>query len=224
MWSVLNPLMMMAVISTVFSRIFRIETLHYPVYYLTGALVFNFMAEATSGSLASIVQSGGLIKKVYIPKYIFPLEKCLFALINALFSFTAVIVMMFILGPKPQITVFLFFIPLIYTLMFSAGLGCALASANVFFRDVGHLYGVWITAWMYLTPILYPVDLLPQGAMNIVKYNPMVYFADCFRLPVMYGKIPGLRLNLICAAYAVMSLAGGLTLLKKTQDRFVLYI
>jgi ABC-2 type transport system permease protein len=224
LWSVLNPLLMMMVISAVFSNIFRIQIENFAVYYLTGALVFNFMSEATSGALVSVLGSAGLIRKVYIPKYIFPLEKCFFALVNAAFSFIAVLILMPILGVPLRPTALLFWVPLLYTLLFSVGMGMILAAVNVFFRDVGHLYSVWVTAWMYLTPILYPVDILPGAVKSFVGINPMYYYVDFFRQIMMYETVPDLRVNLICVSFSLVFLFLGLLVFKKTQDRFILYL
>jgi ABC-2 type transport system permease protein len=224
LWSVLNPLLMMMVISAVFSNIFRVQIENFAVYYLTGALVFNFMSEATSGALMSVLGSAGLIKKVYIPKYIFPLEKCLFALVNALFSFIAVLILMPILGVPLRPTALLFWVPLVYTLVFSVGFGMILAAVNVYFRDVGHLYSVWVTAWMYLTPILYPVDILPNAVQGFVNINPMYYYVDFFRQVMMYETVPDLQTNLICVSYSFVFLFLGLLVFKKTQDDFILYL
>jgi ABC-2 type transport system permease protein len=224
LWSVLNPLLMMLVITAVFKNIFRIQIENFPVYYLTGSLIFNFMSEATSASMTSMLGAAGLIKKVYIPKYIFPLEKCLFALINGLFSFIAVLIIMPVLGVSFSWTIFLFWIPLLYVLLFSAGVGMMLAALTVFFRDVSHLYAVWVMAWMYMTPIIYPKDILPQSVMVIMQLNPMYYYVDYFRQVVMYGTAPSLATNLNCLIFSVVFLGLGLVIFKKTQDRFILYI
>ncbi|GHT53058.1 ABC transporter [Spirochaetia bacterium] len=225
LWSVLNPLLMMSVISAVFINVFRVQVENFPVFYLSGSLVFNFMAEATNGSLTSILGSAGLIKKVYIPKYIFPLEKCLFALVNTLLSFIAVLIIMPVLGVIPKATIFLFCVPLLYTLVFSIGLGMILATANVFFRDVGHLYGVWVTAWMYLTPIIYPITILPERMQTVIKwFNPMYHYVDYFRQVAMYGTVPNLQANLTCAGYSLLFLIVGLIVLKLKQGRFILFI
>jgi ABC-2 type transport system permease protein len=224
LWSVLNPLLMMMVISAVFSNIFRIQIENFAVYYLTGSLVFNFMSEATSGALMSVLGSAGLIKKVYIPKYIFPLEKCFFALVNAAFSLVAVLILMPILGVPLRPTALLFWVPLLYTLVFSMGLGMILAAANVFFRDVGHLYSVWVMAWMYLTPILYPVDILPAAVRSFMGLNPMYYYVGYFRQVMMYETVPDLQTNLICASFSLVFLFLGLFVFKKTQDKFILFL
>lgn len=224
LWSVLNPLLMALVISAVFSTIFRVQIENFTVYYLTGILIFNFMTEATSGSLTSILGAAGLIKKVYIPKYIFPLEKCLFALVNTLFALIATVILMPFLGVVLAPTVFLFWVPMIYVLVFSVGFGMLLSAANVFFRDIGHLYSVWITAWMYLTPVLYPAELIPDKVKWFISANPMYYYVRYFRDVMMYNTIPDFKTNVICGAFAIAFLLIGLITFKCTQDRFILYV
>lgn len=223
-WSILNPLLMMLVVTAVFQNIFRVDIDNFPIYYLTGSLIFSFMSEATSLAMTSVLNSASLIKKVYIPKYIFPLEKCLFAFINMLFSLVAVVIMFLVLHYKITWTAFLFFIPMIFTLIFSIGLGLILSAANVFFRDIGHLYSVWITAWMYFTPVIYPIETLSYKMKNIMRFNPMYYYVDYFRQVVMYNNIPDFNFNLICFAFAFTFLFIGLFIFKLKQDKFILYI
>ncbi len=224
LWSILNPLLMMLVITAVFQNIFRVNIENFPIYYLTGSLIFNFMSEATSLAMVSVLSSAPLIKKVYIPKYIFPLEKCLFAFVNMLFSSVAVIIMFFVLHFKLTWTALLFFVPMIFTLIFSIGLGLILSAADVFFRDIGHLYSVWITAWMYLTPVIYPMETVTDGMKDVMKFNPMYYFVDYFRQVVMYNNIPGFDFNLICIGFSFGFLLLGLLIFKLKQDKFILYI
>jgi len=224
LWSVLNPLLMMLVITSVFKNIFKIQIENFPVYYLTGSLIFNFMSEATTGSMMSVLSGGGLIRKVYIPKYIFPLEKCMFALVNCLFSFVAVLVMIPVLRSPLYWTLLFSWIPLLFVLIFSFGLGMILSSLTVFFRDINHLYTVWIVAWMYLTPIIYPVEILPQRLMFIMEINPMYHYVDYFRQLAMEGVFPSLEATMNCFIYSIIFLAFGIVIFKKTQDRFILYI
>ncbi|MGL4606011.1 MAG: ABC transporter permease [Eubacteriaceae bacterium] len=224
MWSVLNPLLMMLVITAVFSQIFKFEIENFPAYYLTGVLIFNFVSEATTSAMTSILSGAALIKKVYIPKYIFPLEKVLFAFVNALFSMIAVAIVFIIIQVPIKWTIILFPIPLIYTLIFSIGFGLILATINVFFRDVGHLYGVWITAWMYLTPIIYPIEILPDFVKRLLLLNPLYYFVECFREVLLYGTVPSLGLNLACIGFSVTFLILGVLIFKSNQDKFILRI
>ena len=224
-WSILNPLMMMVVITTVFSQLFRFPIPNFHLYYLTGSLIYNFISEATTGSLTSVLGASSLIKKVYIPKYIFPLQKCLFAFVNLLFSLSAVvIVMLFTPGVVVTPTILLFWVPLVYALIFSIGLSFLLSSMTIFFRDVIHLYGVFLVAWMYATPIIYPIGSVPPLVQMIMKLNPMYYFVTYFREVVLYDTIPGIRFNLVCAFVSFAMLFIGALVFKKTQDKFIMHI
>lgn len=224
LWSVLNPLLMMLVITMVFQHVFRSDIENFPIYYLTGSLIFNFVVEATNGAMMSILGASSLIKKVYIPKYIFPLEKTIFALVNMLFSLIAVVIIMFFQRFVPSWTIILIPIPILYTFIFCIGLGLILASLNVFFRDISHLWGVFTTAWLYLTPIIYPMNSLPNAVQQIVKLNPLYYYVDYFRQIVMYGTVPNLTTNAVCIFLSLTFLAFGIIIFKKTQDKFILHI
>lgn len=223
-WSVLNPLLMMMVITAVFSTIFKFQIEYFPVYYLTGSLIFSFVTEATNSSMISIIDNAALIKKVYVPKYIFPLEKVLFAFVNALYSLIAMFVIMLILKVPISWTILMLPIPLVYAFIFAVGLSLVLATINVFFRDVGHLYGVWITAWMYLTPIVYPEDILPDVVKQIVHLNPMYYYVDYFRQVVLYGTVPSLMDNFLCLIIGIIFVFIGVAVFRRNQDKFILYI
>ena len=174
----------------------------------------------------SIMGASTLIKKVYIPKYIFPFEKCLFALENFIFSLIAVILVMLFQQFVPPATALLFFIPVLYCFIFSVGIGLILSALAVFFRDVVHLYSIVLTIWMYITPIIYPVEIVQDSAVifGIIQCNPMYYYVGYFRDLLMYNTIPDLRWNLICILFSLGALALGLLVFKKTQDKFILHI
>lgn len=224
LWSVLNPLLMMIVITAVFSSIFKISIENFPIYYLTGSTLFGLLSETTNNSMLSILGAGSLIKKVYIPKYIFPLEKCMFGFINFLFSMIAVVIMYIILGYPIHWTVILFPIPVLYTLVFSIGLGLILSALSVFFRDIIHLYSVLLMAWTYFTPIVYPYESLPENIKTLMQFNPMYHYVQYFRDVLMYNKVPGVEINLLCFAIAFGTLFLGLLFFKKKQNKFILYI
>lgn len=224
LWSILNPLLMALVITIVFSKIFRFQIEYFTVYYLTGSLIFNFVTEATTASMTSVLGAAGLIKKVYIPKYIFPMQKCVFAFINMLFASVAVLAVIFIQGMPLHWTALLFPVPMLYAFVFSFGMGLILSSLTIFFRDMEHLYSVFVSVWMYLTPIIYPEDILPETVKSLMRLNPMYHYVGYFRDVVMYGSVPGAVENMICASFSLMFLGAGLLFFKKTQDRFILYI
>ena len=224
LWSVLNPLLMMLVLTAIFSNIFRFDIQDFPVYYLTGYILFNFVSEATNFSMVAIIGATGLIKKVYIPKILFPLEKCLFSLVNFAFSLVAAVIVFLIVGVPPSRTMLLFFVPVLYLLVFNFGFGLILATINTFFRDVGYLYNVFVTLWMYLTPIIYPITALPDWMQGIVKVNPLYHYVEYFRSVTLYGKLPSLGDNLICIAFSLIFLFIGVTVFQKKQDKFILYV
>lgn len=224
LWSVLNPLLMMLVMTTIFSTLFKIDIENFPVYYLTGFVIFSFFSEATNSAMVSIVSSGPLIKKVYIPKYIFPTEKILFAFVNLMFSLVALIFILIYTSTQVTYTALLFPIPLMFALIFSLGMGLILSVLAVFFRDILHLYSVLLTAWTYFTPIFYPISIIPEQYQWILKINPLYHFILYFREIVLLGTIPGIRENLICISISIVTLLLGLVVFKKNQDKFVLYI
>lgn len=224
LWSLLNPLFTMLIMTAVFSNVFRFSIENYPVYYLLGSTIYAFYSEATNSAMTAIFGNAELIKKVYVPKYIFPLAKTSFSFVNMLCSLGAVIVVMLISGVLPTKTIILVPVLFFYTFLISLGVGLLLSVATVYFRDLLHLYGVLLTAQMYLTPIFYPVDILPEGVLAIVKCNPLYYLVNYFREIVLYGVWPTLEENLICLGFGVLFVLIGIVVFKKHQKNFILYI
>lgn len=226
-WSVLNPLLTMIVLTAVFQKMMRISVDgDYPTYYIVGSTLWNFFSEATNLSMGSILGSAPLIKKVYIPKYMFPLEKCFFSLVNFLFSMVAVLIVMFVRGVYPTWTFLLFPLAVLYCFVFTCGISLFLSAANVYFRDVAHLYGVFLTLWMYLTPVIYQTNLVGDNSLilKVIKCNPMYYYITYFRDVVMYGTVPGLMHNLICLVTALAAFIIGAFVFKKAEGKFILHI
>ena len=225
-WSVLNPLLTMLVLTTVFKVLLRLPIENYASFYIIGSTLWNFFAESTSGSMSSIVSAAPLIKKVYIPKYMFPLEKCLFSLVNFLFSMIAAVAVMLIQGVYPTLTTLLFPLPVIYVFLFSCGLSLILSALTVYFRDIVHLYGVLLTLWTYLTPILYDDQFLKGQKLfeMVVHFNPMYYYVTYFRNVIMYNTLPTLTDNLICIGIALSTLLVGALVFNKAQKKFILHI
>ena len=220
-WTVLNPLLMMVVITIVFSTLFKQNIPNFPIYYLSGSLIFAFNSESTTTALNSIISNASLIKKVYIPKYLFPLSNVLSGLVNLGFSLIAMFIVMLITDAPFHATLLLLPIPIFYTFLFSVGLGILLSAVTVFFRDIAHFYSVFILAWTYFTPIFYPVEILPDAVM---KLNPMYHLVTYMRSIVLYGVFPSLKENLLCLCLGLLMLALGLFVFYKKQDKFVLYV
>ena len=229
LWSVLNPLLMALVLHAVFSQVFRFGIQYFATYYLTGSLIFSFMVDCTSNGLTSVIDAAPLIKKVYLPKYIFPLQKCTFAFVNMLFGTVAVLVVMLIQGVPFHWTMLLFFVPMLYAFIFAYGMGLILSALAVFFRDIQYLYSVFTQIWFYLTPIIYPEEMLLETKFGFVlKLNPMYYYTHMIRSFVMhatedFGTLPGVQDHLMCIFFALVALMAGVTVFKKAQDKFILY-
>lgn len=225
LWSVLNPLLMMVVLAAVFSYMFRFSIDHYPLYLILGTVWFDFMSRATSSAMSSIIESQSLIKKIRIEKMLFPIEKVFFELVNTAISLVAVIAVMVYhhVFPTPWALLCLPFI-LLCTFIFSVGIGLILSALSVFFRDVMHLWGVVITAWTYLTPIFYPVDMLDSWMKNIMQFNPMYHFINYLRSIMMWNTNPGILESAVCLGMALVVFALGMFIFRRTEKKFILYI
>ena len=194
LWSVLNPLLMMVVMSVVFSTMFQSSIPNFPMYLIIGQILFSLFSEVTNMAMMSIIYNGGLIKKVYIPKYIFPLSKALFALSNLFFSLIAVILVALFTKLQLHWELFFVLIPIILLFFFSLGIGLVLASYAVFFRDISHLFQIVLMIWTYLTPIFYPVTILPGNIIKYILYNPMFCYITFARDLILKGEFSDFKI------------------------------
>ncbi len=224
-WSVLNPLMVMVVMYLVFSRMFRFDIDNYSAYLIIGQTLFTFMTEATNQAIFSITGNGPLLKKVYVPKYVFTLSKVTSSLVNLVFSLGAMIIVFII--TKVQFSWAMLFFPVVLAevYIFSLGLGLFLAEAAVFFRDIQYIYNVLTTAWMYMTPIFYPMEQLPEIMQKVIKiFNPMYQYINQFRTIALYQTLPHVQDVVYGFAVAFIFLVIGSWAFIKKQDDFILYI
>ena len=224
LWSVLNPLLMMIVLTAVFSTVFRFNIENFPLYLILGQTVFTFMSDATSSAMSSIIDSAPLIKKIRINKALFPLEKVSFALVNFMVSLIAVVAVMLFFKVVPTVNILWLPFLLLTIFLFSLGIGLLLAALSVFFRDVMHLWSVLLTAWTYATPLFYPVEILPEWAVPIMNANPMYYYVSFFREIALYGSAPTLEQIAICLFCGVGALIVGFAVFKKQEKKFILYV
>lgn len=223
-WSFLNPLLTMMVQYIVFSNLFRFDIPYYPVYLLSGIIIFNYFSEACGMALASIIGNASLITKVYVPKYIYPLTRILSSLVNLLISMIPLLLVVLLSGLVPTRAYLLIPFVLICLAIFCLGLGMLLAAAMVFFRDIQFLWGVLTMIWMYLTPIFYPESILPQEVAWVLEVNPLYYFITFLRSCVIDGISPEPFMYVQCFLMALGSLLIGALVFKKSQDKFVLYL
>lgn len=225
LWSILNPLLIMFILYIVFSNIFRFDIENYPVYLISGQMTFNYMSSATTQAIYSITDNSSLLKKTYVPKYIFTVAKITSGLIDFLFSLGAMVIVMLITRSPFHVHMLLIPVVALQLYLFCMGLGLFLASSNVFFRDIQYIYNAITTAWMYCTPIFYPFSQLPEQLQLIVKYcNPMYSYVTQMRDLVLIGQVPGYLLQLSGWGFAILALLIGSFTFAKNQNRFILYI
>lgn len=223
-WSILNPLMMMALQTVIFSYMFRADIANYPVYLICGNVLFTFFNESANMGLTSVIYNAPLIKKVYIPKFIFPLSRVVSSFVTMGFSLVAILLVMVFTRSPIYWTILLCWVPLVFELIFCCGIALLLSALTVYFRDMQYLFSILTLAWMYATPIFYPLEQLPGFMQTFMKFNPMYHYINLFRNLVMYGNIPGPNTWFACIASAFAVLLLGLWAFRKLQRNFILYI
>lgn len=232
-WSVLNPLLMMIVMAIVFSTIFAqgrngsVSPEMYPLYLIVGNVTFAVMSDSTSQALVSIIENASLLKKVKVHRFVFPVQKVLFSLVNFGFSLVAVAIVMLWFHVLP--TWHLIWLPLglLLLMLFCTGLGLLLSSLTVFFRDVMHLWSVVITAWTYFTPIFWTDDFIKMmhPALQMCMYgNPMYNYLNFMRQIFLWQTNPEPITIALCAGWALVMLALGYFVFHKLEHKFILYI
>lgn len=225
LWSVLNPLLTMIVMTVVFSTMFSRNLENYPVYLFCGQLLFNFMNTSTHQAISAITGNAALLKKSYVPKYIFVVAKITSGVVDLVLSFGALLIVILVTGAKITVYFPLCILVVAQLYVFCIGLGLFLAQANVFFRDTQFIYNAVTTAWMYLTPIFYPIESLSRELTWVVKHcNPMYFYVGQFRDLVYYGRMPGQMIVLAGCGAAAAMLAIGIWSFSRSEDKFILYI
>ena len=230
-WSLLHPLLMMTVIAIVFSNVFKFSmpNVNYLVYLMIGLTFFNYFSEATNNAMGSITSNAALLGKLYIPKYIFPLSKCLFVGINFLITLIPLyLVILFSGSGETKCVITALHLLLTYAFLclfvFTLGIGLILSSIAVFFRDIFYIYSILTTIWMYFTPIMYDLNAIPQGLQFVFKFNPLYWFIDFARQIILYNQVPSTNCTLYCfiSAFAILFL--GVIIFRKTQNKFIYYL
>ncbi len=224
-WSFLNPLLTMCVQYFVFSTIFKSDIPNYAVYLLIGIVSFNFFNEACGMALTSIIGNAGLITKVYMPKYIYPLTRVMSSVVNLGISLLPLVIVTLATGVALRKSVLLMFYFLLCLIVFGLGVGLLLLASMVFFRDTQFLWGVLSMIWMYATPVFYPESILPDWfRQTILTCNPLYHFLKNTRLCILDGISPEPAVYVQCMLMALAALLLGALVFRKTQDRFVLYL
>ncbi len=221
LWSLLNPLLMFGVLYVVFSIFMRFGGVkHYQIYLLSGIILWNFFSETTSSGMTSLLTKSSLLNKVYFPRIIIPLSS---TLTNAITLFLNIVIFsVFLIIAKVRVTYAAIFslLTLIELVMLAFGVSMILSSFYLKFRDLSHIWGVFLQLGFWGTPIIYPVDIVPARFHILFKINPMARLINNFRMAVIFGEIPGFR-NIVYNLVLVLSLFFfGLIVYQKRQKYF----
>ena len=189
-WSVLNPLMTMAVMSMIFSTIFKRTIENYPIYYLTGTIFWQLFSGATNSAMTALVDNRTLLLKVKLPKQTFVLARIYTALTNFGYTCIAYVLMLVVFQIKISPTLLLFPIDVFFCLLFSMGIGYVLSILYVFFADIKYLYSIVLTLWMYMSAIFYPYESTTLMMQKVIGNNPVFVYIAFARDCVMYQKLP----------------------------------
>lgn len=223
-WSFLNPLLTMSVQYVVFSTLFQSDIPNYPVYLLSGIVFFNFFSEAVSMGMTSITGNASLIKKVYMPKYIYPVSRILSSLVNFALAIIPLLLVMLITGTAFTPALLLLIFDMLCLLGFVTGMSLLLTTAMTFLQDTQFLWGVVSMMWMYLTPLFYPESIIPAQFLTVYHMNPMYQYITFARICIIDGVSPEPMAYLWCILSSVVVLGLGILTFKRHQDKFVLYL
>lgn len=223
-WTLLNPLANMLILTIVFSNMFENTIPYFPAYVLSGSILFSCFSEATGSGLTSIVANAGMLKKVYVPKYIFPMARTMVPFMNLLFSTLALVVVMLAIGAPFHLQMVMMPLLMVYLLIFCVGMSLLLSTLYVFFRDIQYLYNIILTALMYMSAVFYDINIVPVQFMPLFAANPMLHYIRFFRSVALNGVWPPLTDHLMCAGIALAALFIGLYVFYRRQDQFILHI
>lgn len=223
-WTMLNPLLLMIILSVVFSTVFRFAVQHFEVYFLSAYLGWTFFAQTTTGAMASLAWNGALMKRVRVPKMIFAFSTVLSGLANLGLSFLPLVVIMLVVGAP--LTPALLFLPVSFLILavFVFGVSLGMSAAAVYFDDVAQMYGVALMGLMYLTPIFYPIAIIPQKYLWLIRLNPLLYLLELARAPIYEGRLPSLHDLEISAACAAGALVVGAAIFRRLAPKFYLHL
>jgi len=218
-WTMLNPLGMMIILSVVFSQLF-VGVKSYPAYVLSGLIAWNFFAQSTNAAMSGLVWGGSLIQRIYIPRTAFGISAIGTALVNILLSLVPLALVMVFTHITLHVSIIILPLAIIFLACFSLGVGLILSTMAVYFPDVAEMYQIFLLAWFYLTPIIYPAEILPAKLNAIFTVNPMYYMVHLFRLPLLDGRFPTAGEILPAAVFGIGVLIVGWIFFTSKSDEF----
>ena len=224
LWALLNPMLLMLVLSVVFSTIMGGSIPHYAIFLLSVLLPWTFFSQSLSYAAESIVGNGELIKKVRVAKLVFPVAAVVSNMINFLLSLIPLVLIVIGMRHPFHWTWIFLPVPLISLTIFTLGATFFFAAANVYYRDVAHILQILLQVLFYVSPIIYSLDFFPEKYHWIFKLNPLIFVLNQFRLSVYYGLLPAVSSIVASFVCAFLMLSFGFWIFRSHQNEFVFYV
>lgn len=220
-WSVLNPLLTMVVMSLIFSTMFRRSIENFPIYYLTGQIFWTLFSGATNSAMTALVDNRSLLLQAKLPKQTFVLSRVYTTLVNFGYTCVAYMLMLVVFRVKPALSMLLFPLAAVFMLAISIGVSYLLAVVYVFFADVKYLYSVFLTLWMYMSALFYPITSLPDAMQSFIGCNPIYVVIAFARECVMYGRVPEIMMWVKLICWSLGSIWVGLSVFKHMENQIM---
>jgi ABC-type polysaccharide/polyol phosphate export permease len=208
-WTMINPLLTMVVLTLVFSQIFGADSRAYPLLVLSGLILWNFFAQSTMAAMNDLMWSGGLIGRIFVPKSVFAVAAVATGLVNLGLALIPYLLIALLLGGNLSWRLLGLPLPILITAMFTLGVGLAMSRLAVYFQDVMPMYEILLTAWMYLTPVIYPLSILPDRLESVLRLNPMSLQVELFRAMLYQGQWPATGSLMVAFGLASLTLLAG---------------
>lgn len=223
-WTMLQPLLMMLVLQIVFANIFRFELDNYAVYALSGILFWNSFSQSVVTSMNSLRSNAALLTKLPVPKAVFPLSTVVAGFLNLVFALVPLFLILLVTGHPIRPALLFLPVAVLIAWTFTLGAGLVLSPLAAFFTDIVELVTVLLMLAMYLTPVFYPMDIIPERLQWVVRFNPLRSILEVFRDPIYYGKIPPLSHLSVAVCIALAALALGIWTFRRSSDRIAFYV
>lgn len=223
-WSLLHPLVMVAVYTLAFRYVVRVPIERFPLFLLSGLLPWMFFTSALAAATSSITDNGTLVRKVAFPRAVLPMAAVASALVQFALMYTVLVPTALVMGAGLSVAWLALLPVVILQTAFTAGLGLLLATAYVFVRDARHLLDVALQVWFWLTPIVYAASMAPETLRRWLQYNPMLHFITAYQGIVTTHTVPSLTTFAILTVLATVSLATGWRVFARAQKRFAEYV
>lgn len=221
LWSLANPLLLILVYATVFTHMLRAEIVNFPYFLLVGILPWNFFSQSLMMCTGSIVDNGGLIRKVWLPAEVFPLSTVFFNLVQFLLALVVLVPLAaFIFGISFSWSLIAFFPLMFLHAVFTLGLGCIISTLTVFYRDMRHFIEIFMMLLFWLTPIVYDIQSISGSMRKFILANPMAYFIIGYQEIFYYQKIPAASHLLVLALFTLIAFGLGTWCFSSNKARF----